>query len=94
MTTTIVKWGNSRGIRLPKPFLESLNLSDNDAVDVVTENNTIIIRKSVNRQHKTMKQRLEEFHGKDIETILREADASNEHPVMVDWGKPVGEEIW
>ena len=94
MTTTIVKWGNSRGIRLPKPFLESLNLSDNDAVDILTENNTIIIKKSANRQHKTMKQRLEEFHGKDIETILKEADASTERPIMVDWGKPVGEEVW
>jgi len=30
MTTTIVKWGNSRGIRLPKPFLEGLDLKDND----------------------------------------------------------------
>ena len=93
MTTTIVKWGNSRGIRLPKPFLEGLNLKDNDIVDVITENNTIIIKKPT-RRRKTMKQRLEEFHGKDIETILREADASNEQPAMIDWGKPVGEELW
>ena len=41
MTTTIVKWGNSRGVRLPKPFLEGLNLKDNDAVDITTDNNTI-----------------------------------------------------
>ena len=94
MTTTIVKWGNSRGIRLPKPFLENLNLSDNDEVDIITENNAIIIKKSVKRQHKSIKQRLEEFHGKDIQTILKEADEGNEQPALVDWGKPVGEELW
>ena len=94
MTTTIVKWGNSRGIRLPKPFLESLNLSDNDIVDITTENNTIIIKKAINFQQKTLKQRLEEFHGKDIETILKEADENSECPMMVDWGEPEGGEIW
>jgi len=94
MTTTIVKWGNSRGIRLPKPFLESLNLKDNDAVNVTTHNDTIIIKKAVKRQHKTLRQRLEEFHGKDLETVMRESDENNESPVMVDWGKPVGEEVW
>ena len=94
MTTTIVKWGNSRGIRLPKPYLETLNLKDNDTVDVITENDAIIIKKSVKHQHKTLKQILEDFHGKDIEAILKEADESGEKPVMIDWGKPIGEEIW
>ena len=94
MTTTIVKWGNSRGIRLPKPFLENLNLKDNDTVDILTDNDSIIIKKSLKYRHKTLKQRLEEFHGKELETILREADESNEKPGLIDWGKPVGEEVW
>ena len=94
MTTTIVKWGNSRGIRLPKPFLESLNLKDNDMVDIISANGTIIIRKSEKYRHKTLKQRLEEFHGEDVETILRKADESDDSPVMIDWGKPMGEEVW
>ena len=94
MTATIVKWGNSRGIRLPKPFLETLDLNENDTVDIMTENDAIVIRKSTNRQRKTLKQRLEEFHCSDIEAILKEADANNEFPIMIDWGKPVGEEIW
>jgi antitoxin MazE len=94
MTTTIVKWGNSRGIRLPKPFLENLNLKDNDSVDVLMENNKIVIKKTEINRHKTLKQRLEEFHGKEIGEILKEADESGERPVMVDWGKPAGEEVW
>lgn len=54
MTTTIVKWGNSRGIRLPKPFLESLNLKDKDIVDALTDDDVIIIKKSINCRHKTL----------------------------------------
>ncbi len=92
MTTRIVKWGNSRGIRLPKPFLESLNMKDNDSVDVITENGTIIIKKSTSqRQHKTLKQRVEEFYGKDFETALKENPYEYEE---LDWGEPVGGEIW
>jgi len=91
MTTTIVKWGNSRGVRLPKPFLESLNLKDNDAVDILSEKDTIIIKKSLKPFHKTLKQRVEEFYGKDFETVLKENLYEYEE---MDWGKPVGEEIW
>jgi len=37
---------------------------------------------------------LEEYHGKNIEAILREAEISGETPTEIDWGKPVGDEIW
>jgi len=86
-----VKWGNSRGIRLPKPYLESLNLKDNDAVEILTDNNTIIIRKSKASQHKTLKQRVEEFYGKDFEAIIKDNLYNFEEE---DWGHPVGSEVW
>jgi len=88
-TTTITKWGNSKGIRLPKPFLEQLNLKDNDIVEIRTDNDKIIIQKSY--QRKTLKQRVEEFYGKDFETVLKE---NLYEYTEVDWGQPVGEEIW
>jgi len=91
MTTTIVKWGNSRGVRLPKPFLETLDLNENDTVEILAENDAIIIRKSVKHPHKTLKQRVEEFYGKDFETVLIEHP---QVPEEIDWGPPVGDEIW
>jgi antitoxin MazE len=97
MTTSIVKWGNSRGIRLPKVFLENLDLKENDKVDIISEDDLIIIKKSQksqSNQYKTLKKRLEDFHGKDIEAILTEADKSNQQPVVIDWGKPIGNEVW
>ena len=88
-STTITKWGNSRGVRLPKPFLEKLELKENDVVYVFAENDKIIIKKKY--QHKTLKQRAEEFYGKDFETVLEENPYEYEE---MDWGSPVGEEVW
>ena len=59
MQTTIVKWGNSHGVRLPKYLLESANFSDNDTVDITAEGNIIVIRKvPAKRRHRTLKERL------------------------------------
>ena len=82
MTTTIVKWGNSRGVRLPKYLLDSVKLTDNDPVEVVTENDNIIIKKiTVKRPHKSLKERLAGFEG---EYVFEEWDT----------GAPVGREVW
>lgn len=82
MQTTIVKWGNSQGIRLPKPLLESANLSDNDTVEVIAKNNSLIIKKlEPKRAHKTLKERLAGFNG---EYSFEEWDT----------GRPVGKEVW
>ena len=87
MQTTVVKWGNSHGIRLPKAFLKSIDISENDLVDVTLDNQKIIIKKIEERKHKTIKQRLSDFYGKDYKNVT----ISQEE---YDWGKPVGKEVW
>lgn len=86
MQTNIVKWGNSHGIRLPKVFLQNVKISENDPVEITLENDKII-RKIDHNEHKSIKQRLTDFYGKDFE---RFASLQNE----IDWGKPAGNEIW
>lgn len=82
MQTSIVKWGNSQGIRLPKHLLESANLTDNDIVEVTAQNGRIIIKKvHVKKQHKTIQERFADFDGEY-------------EPIDIDWGEPVGKEIW
>jgi antitoxin component of MazEF toxin-antitoxin module len=51
MQTAIVKWGNSQGIRLPKAFLKNINLSEDDTVEVTSENDTIVIKKRGEKRH-------------------------------------------
>ena len=82
MTTTIVKWGNSRGVRLPKYLLDSVKLTDNDPVEITTENDNIIIKKiGETRPHRTFEERIAGFKG---EYMAEEWDT----------GKPVGNEEW
>ena len=87
MQTTIVKWGNSQGIRIPKAFLQSAQIAENDPVDVTLENEKIIITKSTEKKHKTTRERLIEFYGEDFEQIKDQQE-------IIDWGGPVGKEIW
>ena len=93
MQTTIVKWGNSQGIRIPKAFLKSAHIAENDPVDMTLENEKIIISKKTSaKKHKTTRERLIEFYGEDFEQIKDQQ--SEQSSAIIDWGGPVGKEIW
>jgi antitoxin MazE len=82
MQTNIIKWGNSHGIRIPKPLLQSMDLSPNDTIEIISENDRLIIKKvDKKKKYLTIQERFEGFDG---ESEVNE----------IDWGKPVGEEIW
>ena len=87
MQTTIVKWGNSQGIRIPKAFLQNIQLTENDPVDVILEDEKIVIRKSNIKSHKTTRERLVEFYGEDF-------DQNRAPQKEIGWGNPAGNEIW
>ena len=79
MTTTIQKWGNSQGVRIPKYLLDVLNLNENDEIVLSAEDNKIIIRKA--NQRKNIIELFKDYDG----------DYTKE---QIDWGEPVGREIW
>ena len=79
MTTTIQKWGNSQGIRIPKFILEALYWSGSEQLVMTTENDKIIIEKAEKR--KNIKELFADYYGEYT-------------PVEIDWGEPVGEEVW
>ena len=93
MKTTVVKWGNSQGIRLPKAFLQNIQITENDPVDVSLENDKIVIKKISVKEHKTIKQRLVDFYGEEFEQYAGNGKAGAAQK-EIDWGKPVGNEIW
>ena len=94
MLTTIQRWGNSQAVRLPKTILETLFLQENDPVEIIAENDSIIIKKTTRRRRakKSLEKRLEEFYQKPIYEIL--VDESLYNPAEYDWGKPIGKEAW
>ena len=80
MITNIAKWGNSQAIRIPKQILDSLSLSDNDTVDISIESNSIVIKKAEPR-YMSIQERFKDFDGVY-------------EPNEIDWGAPVGNEVW
>ena len=81
MQSTIQKWGNSQGVRLPLSILGAVNLTRGCEVDIFSEGENIIIKKAKSQ------------HRKSIVELFEGYDGSCE-PVEVDWGKPTGKEIW
>jgi antitoxin MazE len=81
MTTYVQKWGNSRGIRIPKTFLEELGIREKEKLDIIIlpEDKSIVIRKSQKR--KTLRELFENYDG----------DYKCEE---IEIGEPTGEEIW
>ena len=79
MITTIQKWGNSQGIRLPKVILETVNWSGNEELVIKAEHDKLIIEKAEKR--KNIKELFSEFDGEYT-------------PLDINWGEPTGEEIW
>jgi antitoxin MazE len=80
------KWGNSQAIRIPKNYLDSLGIKENEPVLLSLEDESIVIKKS--RKFNSLKERLETFYGKTIDDIFIE------NTQEIDWGAPEGEEVW
>lgn len=80
--TKIQKWGNSQGVRLAKDLLADARLEVGDEVDVSTENDVVMIKpvKTARGRHN-----LEDL----VARIPEEYQAEE-----VNWGEPVGKEVW
>lgn len=81
MNTTIQKWGNSQGIRLPRYILESVKWGKNEQLEVKAENGKLVIEKAVTPARKKIKELFADFDGQYTQA-------------EIDWGDPVGKEIW
>ena len=82
MVTKIQKWGNSQGLRIAKQVLEDANISVGDEVKVITRDGTIVITpaKRVRGRQSLVK-------------LVSRIPASYDQEEL-DWGKPVGKEVW
>ena len=82
MVTKIQKWGNSQGLRLSKQLLEDAHISVGDNVEVSTRDGAIVIEPA---RRVRGKQNLQEL----ISRIPKGYKAEE-----LDWGEPVGKEVW
>jgi antitoxin MazE len=80
LKSQIGQWGNSLAIRIPKYAVEALKLKPNDAIECTVESGKLIVQRM---------QTLPEF---TLEELLAEMTEPPEDEV--DWGQPMGDEVW
>ena len=80
MEVIVKKWGNSAAVRIPAAVMETARFALDQPVDVRAEDGRVVIEPVKRTQYDI---------GKLIESISRE----NCHS-LVDFGKPVGRELW
>ena len=82
MITKIQKWGNSQGLRLSKDVLSDADIDVGDEVDVAVRKGTLIVR-PVRRVR----------GGHDLRKLVSRISKKYK-PRELDWGPPVGREVW
>jgi antitoxin MazE len=83
MKTEFVKWGNSLALRIPATFAKEVGASEGKRAEMTVEEDALIVK--VARPKRRRRYSL----GELIEGITPE----NYHP-EVEWGPPVGNEVW
>jgi antitoxin MazE len=75
----IVKWGNSQAVRIPKTVLDQARLREGEELEIRVEAGRIT---------------LESLNSKlTLESLVARITPENQHHEL-DWGKPVGREVW
>ncbi len=82
MITKVQKWGNSQGLRLSKELLCDADIEVGDAVSVTVHDGALVV---------TPVRRVR--GGVDLGQLVREIPADYK-PGELDWGPPVGREVW
>lgn len=82
MITKVKKWGNSQGLRLNKELLSQVDMSVGDAVDVAVQDGALIVT-PVRRVRGAL----------DLEELVASIP-KDYRTEELDWGGPVGAEVW
>ena len=82
MLTKIQKWGTGQGLRFPKSLLNEARIRVGDEVNIFVRKGRIFVE-AVSR-----------VRGRhDLKTLLSEMPKEHQ-PEELDWGPPVGKEVW
>jgi antitoxin MazE len=80
MRAVVKKWGNSASVRLPAAVMQAAHLDINDAVDVREESGRIVIEPVRRKEY-------------DLGELVKRISRENVHK-EVEFGGPVGKEVW
>ncbi len=80
MSVVLHRWGNSVGLRVPKPMLTRLGLEAGSRVELEVDGDRLVVV-PVKKPRMSMAELLEGF-------------TPGEGPGEMDWGQPAGREVW
>lgn len=80
MIATVQKWGNSLGVRIPKPLAQDASLKEGVAVQMMVQNGRLVVQAKKAPQYQ-------------LTSLLRTVTRKNLHK-EVDTGGPAGKEAW
>ena len=84
MKVAFQKWGNSLALRVPKAFADEIGASDGTGAEMTVSNGKLVIE-IVRSQRRKRRYRLDE--------LVAGITPDNRHEEM-DWGPPIGNEVW
>lgn len=79
-TTTIQKWGNSLGIRIPKEVAHKTRMREGSIISLSVEGETLTLKHSKKPSY-------------TLKSLLKDFDKKTRH-AEVDWGPARGSEVW
>jgi antitoxin MazE len=77
---TVSKWGNSLAVRIPAHAAYSVGLSEGSEIDIAVKADALVIKASRPRRY-------------NLKELVDQITQENRPPV-INWGKPVGKEVW
>jgi antitoxin MazE len=75
----LVKWGNSQAVRIPKTVLKQARLKEGEELEILAEEGRLTLQ-AANRRL-------------TLESLVAGITPENQHKEL-DWGPPVGKEVW
>jgi len=80
MKAAVKKWGNSASVRIPAALLDAARLRVDDSVDIREEGGRIVIEPLNRKEY-------------DLTALVKKINRRNLHQ-EIDFGEPVGNEVW
>lgn len=80
MRVQVKKWGNSASVRIPASVMAAASLRIDQEVDVRADDGRVVIEPVTTPRY-------------DLDELLAQITPDN-LPDPIDWGPPVGREIW
>ena len=75
----LVKWGNSQAVRIPKTALRQARLKEGEELEILAEEGRLTLQSASRKL--------------TLESLVAGITPENQHKEL-DWGPPVGKEVW